>query len=73
MRSVMKHSFAEVPRANIPRSSFNRSCGNKITMDADYLVFTIQRRKCIKVLLSFKRMVRRCAGLKMRVIIRRVR
>ena len=38
MRSVMKHSFSQVPRANIPRSSFNRSHGLKTTFDADYLV-----------------------------------
>ena len=38
MRSVMKHSFSEVPRANIPRSSFNRSHGYKTTFDADYLI-----------------------------------
>ena len=38
MRSVMKHSFSEVPRANIPRSSFNRSHGLKSTFDADYLI-----------------------------------
>ena len=38
MRSVMKHSFAEVPRANIQRSSFNRSHGYKTTFDADYLI-----------------------------------
>lgn len=37
-RSVMQHSFAQVPRANIPRSSFDRSHGNKLTLDADYLV-----------------------------------
>ena len=37
-RSVMEHSFAEVPRANIPRSSFNRSHGHKTTFDADYLI-----------------------------------
>jgi hypothetical protein len=37
MRSVMQHSFSEVPRANIPRSSFNRSHGYKTTFDADYL------------------------------------
>ena len=36
-RSVMVHSFSEVPRANIPRSSFNRSNGFKFTFDADYL------------------------------------
>lgn len=38
MRSVMKHSFSEVPRANIPRSTFNRSHGYKTTFDADLLV-----------------------------------
>ena len=38
MRSVMKHSFSEVPRARIPRSSFNRSHGLKTTFDADYLI-----------------------------------
>ena len=38
MRSVMEHSFSEVPRANIPRSSFNRSHGHKTTFDADYLI-----------------------------------
>ena len=38
MRSVMKHSFSEVPRANIARSSFNRSHGLKTTFDADWLV-----------------------------------
>ena len=38
MRSVMKHSFSEVPRANIQRSSFNRSHGLKTVFDADYLI-----------------------------------
>ena len=38
MRSVMEHSFSEVPRADIPRSTFNRSHGLKTTFDADYLV-----------------------------------
>ena len=38
MRSVMEHSFSQVPRANIPRSSFNRSHGYKTTFDADYLI-----------------------------------
>ena len=37
-RSVMEHSFAEVPRAEIPRSSFNRSHGLKTAFDADYLI-----------------------------------
>ena len=37
-RSVMAHSFSQVPRANIPRSSFNRSHGHKTTFDADYLI-----------------------------------
>ena len=38
MQSVMAHSFAQVPRAQIPRSSFNRSHGYKTTFDADYLI-----------------------------------
>lgn len=37
-RSVMEHTFSEVPRADIPRSSFNRSHGVKTTFDADYLI-----------------------------------
>lgn len=37
-RSVMSHSFAQVPSANIPRSSFNRSHGLKTTFDAGYLI-----------------------------------
>ncbi len=37
-RSVMQHSFATVPVANVPRSSFNRSSGLKTTFDADFLV-----------------------------------
>ncbi len=37
-RSVMQNNFATVPRASIPRSSFNRSSGLKTTFDADYLI-----------------------------------
>lgn len=37
MRSVMSHSFSQVPRAEIPRSSFDRSAGHKTTIDAGYL------------------------------------
>lgn len=36
--SVMTHNFSEVPRAEIPRSSFNRSHGYKTTFDAGWLV-----------------------------------
>lgn len=36
--SVMKHQFSQVPRADIPRSSFNRSHGYKTTFDSGYLV-----------------------------------
>lgn len=36
--SVMKHDFSMVPRAEIPRSQFNRSHGFKTTMDSGYLV-----------------------------------
>lgn len=38
MRSVMTHQFSQVPRAEIPRSSFDRSHGVKTTLDAGYLV-----------------------------------
>ena len=38
MRSVMKHQFSQVPRADIPRSSFDRSHGYKTTLDAGYLI-----------------------------------
>lgn len=38
MKSVMAHQFSQVPKANIPRSSFNRSHGLKTTFDAGYLV-----------------------------------
>lgn len=38
MKSVMRHQFSQVPRAEIPRSSFDRSHGFKTTMDAGYLV-----------------------------------
>lgn len=36
--SVMSHQFSQVPRADIPRSSFDRSHGYKTTFDAGYLV-----------------------------------
>lgn len=38
MRSVMTHQFSQVPRAQIPRSSFDRSHGHKTTFDSGYLV-----------------------------------
>ena len=38
MRSVMEHSFSQVPRAEIPRSTFDRSHGLKTTFDSDWLV-----------------------------------
>ena len=38
MKSVMSHSFSNVPRANIPRSSFNRSHVYKTCFDADGLI-----------------------------------
>jgi hypothetical protein len=34
----MEHSFSQVPRAEIPRSTFDRSHGLKTTFDADWLV-----------------------------------
>ena len=38
MKSVMSHNFSQVPKADIPRASFNRSCGHKTTFDAGLLV-----------------------------------
>lgn len=38
MPSVMNHSFSQVPAANIPRSSFDRSHGVKTTFDAGQLI-----------------------------------
>jgi len=38
MRSNLTHQFSQVPRAEIPRSSFNRSCGYKTTFDSGYLI-----------------------------------
>ena len=37
-KSVMDHKFSEVPKASIPRASFDRSHGFKATFDAGYLV-----------------------------------
>nr|QJB19487.1 MAG: major capsid protein [Microvirus sp.] len=37
-RANSAHKFSQVPRADIPRSSFDRSCGYKTTFDAGYLV-----------------------------------
>lgn len=38
MRSTMVHQFSQVPKAEIPRSSFDRSSGYKTTFDAGYLI-----------------------------------
>lgn len=38
MKSVMRHQFSQVPRVEIPRSSFDRSHGYKTTFDAGLLV-----------------------------------
>jgi hypothetical protein len=38
MQSVMNHSFSRAPSIEAPRSSFDRSCGYKTTMDAGYLI-----------------------------------
>lgn len=35
---VQQHNFAVTPNLNIPRSVFNRSCGNKGTFNSGYLV-----------------------------------
>ena len=37
-RSQMSHLFSRIPRADIPRSSFDRTHGYKTTFDAGYLV-----------------------------------
>lgn len=37
-KSVMAHSFSQVPKAEIPRSTFDRSHGYKTTFDAGYLI-----------------------------------
>ena len=37
-KSVMAHQFSQVPQAEIPRSSFDRSHGIKTTMDGGWLV-----------------------------------
>ncbi|AXH74803.1 MAG: major capsid protein [Microviridae sp.] len=37
-KSVMAHQFSQVPRADIPRSSFDRSHGYKTTIDAGKLI-----------------------------------
>lgn len=36
--TVMSHNFSQVPKAEIPRSSFNRSSGLKTTFDAGLLI-----------------------------------
>ena len=38
MKSVMTHQFSQIPKANIPRSSFDRSHGLKTTFNASDLV-----------------------------------
>ena len=38
MPSARQHFFAQVPKADIPRSSFNRSFSVKTTFNAGYLV-----------------------------------
>ena len=37
-KTKMAHQFSQVPKADIPRSSFDRSHGHKTTFDAGYLV-----------------------------------
>lgn len=36
--SVMSHTFSQVPKAEIPRSTFDRSHGHKTSFDAGYLI-----------------------------------
>ncbi|WNK14652.1 MAG: major capsid protein [Microvirus sp.] len=37
-KSVMKHTFSEVPKAEIPRSTFDRSHGHKTTFNSGLLI-----------------------------------
>ena len=37
-KSVMSHQFSQVPKAEIPRSSFDRSSGYKTTFDGGFLI-----------------------------------
>ncbi|QXP08214.1 MAG: major capsid protein [Arizlama microvirus] len=38
MKSVMSHNFSQIPKADIPRSTFDRSHGYKTTFNSGYLV-----------------------------------
>lgn len=38
LNSVMKHQFSQIPKADIPRSKFNRTHGYKTTFDSGYLI-----------------------------------
>lgn len=38
MKSVMQHQFSQIPKAEIQRSSFDRSHGYKTTFDSGYIV-----------------------------------
>ncbi len=38
IQSNQRHTFSQVPQANIPRASFDRSHGHKTTFDAGYLI-----------------------------------
>lgn len=38
MKSPSQHNFAQVPKADIPRSAFNRTHGYKTTFNAGYLI-----------------------------------
>lgn len=38
MKSTITHQFSQIPKAEIPRSSFDRSHGYKTTFDAGYLI-----------------------------------
>lgn len=38
LKSVMSHQFSMIPKVDVPRSSFDRSCGYKTTFNSGYLV-----------------------------------
>jgi len=46
VKSSMQHQFSQVPRADIPRSSFDRSNNFKTTFNAGYLIRLWLTRFC---------------------------
>lgn len=44
--TASSHQFAQVPKAEIPRSTFDRSHGHKTTFDAGFLIPFFMMRCC---------------------------